>query len=107
MLGFPHRGEIWDTFCAKQRGVQVTVDKIERELKNAVRYNPSPLVGLDYPLDENLDSIAAFLGAVEEIRRCCVYAVHAIPPRVRAFTKMVEEYLLIMAEDQVEAGGRK
>ena len=93
MAGFPESGPTWDSFCEKQRGVLVTTDKIERALKNTVRYNPSRLVGVEYPLDETLDSIAALLGAVEEIKACTVYAVQIMPDRVRAFTKMVEQYL--------------
>lgn len=93
MAGFPQSGREWDTFCEKQRGVLVTADKIERELKNGVRYNPSRLVGVEYPLDETLDSIAALLEAVEEIKRCSVYAVQVIPSRVRIFTTMVGAYL--------------
>jgi len=91
--GFPELGPIWDTFCEKQRGVLVTADKIERELKNAVRYNPAILVGLEYPLEETLESITALLGAVEEIKQFSVFAVEALPSRVRAFTKMIEGYL--------------
>ena len=93
MLGFPQSGSSWDAFCEKQRGVQVTVDKIERELKGVVRYNSSRLVGVEYPLDETLDSIAALLGAVEDIKQCSVFAVQVIPSRVRAFTRMIEGYL--------------
>jgi hypothetical protein len=98
MLGYPESGTLWDTFCEKQRGVRATADKIERELKNAVRYNPSRLVGVEYPLDETLDSIAALLGAVEEIRYCSVFAVHLMPSKVRAFTKIIEEYLRVMGK---------
>jgi len=98
VLGFPESGPLWDTFCEKQRGVLVTADKIERELKNAVRYDPSRLVGVEYRLDETLDSIAALLGTVEEIKHCSVFAVQVIPSRVRAFTKMIEEYLGAMGE---------
>ena len=92
MAGFPESGSSWDTFCEKQRGVLVTADKIERELKSTVRYNPSQLVGVEYPLDETLDSIAALLEAVEEIKHCSVFAVQVIPSLVRAFTKMIAEY---------------
>jgi hypothetical protein len=92
VAGYPESGPSWDTFCEKQRGVLVTADKIERELKGAVRYNPSQLVGVEYPLDETLDSIAALLGAVEEIKHCSVFAVQVIPSRVRAFTKMIVKY---------------
>ena len=114
LLGFPESGPSWDTFCEKQRGVLATADKIERELKNAVRYNPTGLVGVEFPLDETLDSIAALLGAVEEVKRRTMVAVQVIPSRVRAFTGMIEKHLhaaplaqLIgwlpeSAEDQVE-----
>lgn len=91
--GYPQSGPIWETFCDKQRGVLVTADKIERELKNAIRYNPSGLMGVEYPLDETFDSIAELLEEVEEIKHCTVYAVHLIPPKVRTFTKMIDGYL--------------
>lgn len=93
MAGFPESGPSWDTFSEKQRGVLVTAEKVERALKNAVRYNPSRLVGVEYPLDEALDSVAALLEAVEEIKHCSVFAVQVLPSRVRALTKMIEEYL--------------
>ncbi len=71
----------------------MTADKIERELKNAVRYNPSALVGVDYPLEETLDMVTALLGEVEEIKHCCVFAVQVMPSKVRAFTKLIGQYL--------------
>lgn len=98
MEGFPGSGPSWDTFCEKQRGVQVTADKIERELKNAVRYNPSGLMGVDFPLDETLDSIGALLGAVEEIKHCSVFDVQVVPSKVRTYTKMIEGYLGAMGK---------
>jgi hypothetical protein len=93
MLGFPEAGPSWDTFCEKRRGVQMIADKIEHELKNAVRYNPSGLMGVEFPLDETLGLIAALLEEVEEIKGCSVFAVQLIPSRVRAFAKMIEGYL--------------
>ena len=98
LLGYPESGPSWETFCEKQRGVLVTADKIERELKNAVRYNPYGLVGMEYPLDEALDSISALLGEVEEIKHCSVFAVHVIPSKVRAFTRMIVDYLHAMGK---------
>lgn len=91
--GFPEAGPNWEAFREKQRGVLTTADKLERELKNAVRYNPTRLVGVDYPIGETLDSIAGLLGAVEDIKQSAVFAVHEIPPKVRSFTRLIEGYL--------------
>ena len=91
--GFPEAGPNWDAFREKQRGVLTTADKIGRELKSAVRYNPTRLVGVDYPIAETLDSIADLLGAVEEIKQSAVFAVQELPPKVRGFTRMIEGYL--------------
>jgi len=95
VLGRPESGPVWDTFCEKRRGVLVTADKIERELKNAVRYNRSGLIGLEYPLNDTFDSIAILLGALEEIKHCTVHAVQVIPSKVRTFTKMIDDYLQV------------
>jgi hypothetical protein len=91
--GFPGSGAAWDSFCEKQRGVLTTTDKIERELKNLVRFNPTPLVGVEYPITETLDSITDLLGTVETIKQAAAFAVHEVPPLVRSFTKMVERHL--------------
>jgi hypothetical protein len=91
--GFPGAGPTWDLFCEKQRGVLTTTDKIERELKNYVRFNPTRLVGVEYPISETLDSITDLLGTVETIKHVAAFAVHELPPLVRSFTKMVERCL--------------
>jgi hypothetical protein len=91
--GFPESGPTWDLFREKQRGVLTTTDKIERELKNFVRFNPTGLVGVEYPITETLDSITDLLAAVETIKQVAVFAVHDLPRLVRNFTKMVERYL--------------
>jgi hypothetical protein len=91
--GFPRAGPTWDSFRERQRGVLTTTDKIERELKNFVRFNPTRLVGVEYPITESLDSITALLGAVETIKQAAAFAVQELPPLVRSFTKMVERCL--------------
>lgn len=88
--GFPRSGTTWDTFCEKQRGVLATAEKIDRELKGAVRYNPTTLAGIEYPLGATLDSIATLLGAIEEIKQAAVYAVQELPGKVRDFSRMVQ-----------------
>jgi hypothetical protein len=91
--GFPESGPTWDAFLEKQRGVLTTADKIERELKGLVRFNPTKLVGVNFPLDAALDAISALLAAVDEIKQCSQFAVHELPAKVRGFTKMVSNYL--------------
>jgi hypothetical protein len=97
MEGFPEAGPNWEAFQEKQRGVLTTADKVERELKNAVRYNPARLVGVDYPIAETLDSIAGLLEAVEDIKQSAVLAVQELPPKVRSFTRLIEGYLKTVA----------
>jgi hypothetical protein len=92
-LGFPNEGEAWTNFVVKQRGVLVTADKIEREVKDALRFNPSSLVGVDFPVEETLDSLSELLAAVEDIKMATAVAVHELPNKVRNFTRMVDAYL--------------
>ncbi len=94
MEGFPQEGPTWESFREKQRGVLETANKVERELKNAVKFNPERLVGVQFPLDATLDSITDLLKTVEDIKQCAVYSVHDLPPKVRSFSKTVEAYLL-------------
>jgi len=91
--GFPESGRTWDQFREKQRGVLATADKVERELKNFVRFNPTRLVGVEYPIAQSLDSITDLLGNAETIKQAAAYAVQELPPLVRNFTMMVEGYL--------------
>jgi hypothetical protein len=91
--GFPESGQTWDQFREKQRGVLATADKVERELKNFVRFNPTRLVGVEYPIAQSLDSITDLLGNAETIKQAAAFAVQELPPLVRNFTKMVEGYL--------------
>jgi len=91
--GFPQAGPAWESFVQKQRGVLVTAAKVERELKGAVTYDPGSLVGVDYPLEATLDAVGAQIEALEDIKHCAVYAVHELPAKVRAFTRLVENYL--------------
>ena len=93
MEGYPQVGPAWAAFLEKQRGVLTTSDKLERELKNAVRYDLGALVGLAYPLDEALDAVGALLTAVEAIKQVAVFAVHQLPTLVRNFTRLIEGYL--------------
>jgi hypothetical protein len=87
-------------FREKQRGVLTTADKIERELKNFVRFNPTRLVGVQYPITETLDSITDLLATVETIKQAAALAVDELPPLVRSFTKIVERYLQAGASER-------
>ncbi|HZO99552.1 MAG TPA: hypothetical protein VFD30_04595 [Terriglobia bacterium] len=91
--GFPESGPTWETFREKQRGVLLTCDKIEHELESAIRYNPASLVGMDFPLAATLDTITDLLAKVEDIKQAAVFQVHLLPDMVRAFTRLIEQYL--------------
>ncbi len=93
MEGFPEAGQTWDVFLEKQRGVLTTADKIERELKGLVRFNPATLVGVDYPIEAALDSITYLLAAIEDIKEAANFAVHELPHKVRNFNRTVGSYL--------------
>lgn len=89
--GFPGAGPTWDEFLSKQTGVLKTTAKIERELKNWVRFNPTELVGVNYPLEAALESIALLMKAVEEIKNSALYTVQELPGRVREFNRTIQD----------------
>ena len=91
--GFPESGPNWEAFLEKRDGVLKTAEKIERELKTAISFNPTALVGVEFPLDAALDAIGVQLSALEEIRHDAEYSVHELPTKVRTFTRMVQTYL--------------
>lgn len=82
-----------EMFLEKQRALMSTADKIERELKGAVRFNLKSLVGVEYPLDWTLDSITNLLAALEAIKQSAVHSADDLPPRVRQFSRMVDTYV--------------
>jgi hypothetical protein len=91
--GFPEEGPTWETFTRMRDGVIKTADKVERELKASLSFNPTAVAGIEYPLEAAMDAIGVQLSAVEDIKEAAEYAVHDLPAKVRAFTKMVESYL--------------
>jgi len=102
--GFPEAGTAWEDFVRKRLGVLATIEKLERELKNSIKYNPTTLVGVTYPLSERMDAIAVLIESLAEIRNSTIGAVHDLPARVRSFTQLVAMYLNIVG--QHESGKR-
>jgi hypothetical protein len=80
-------------FMERQRQLMVTAEKIERELKSAVRFNLSSLVGVDYPMEWAFDSISDLLSALQNIKQSAVDGTRDLPSRVRQFSHMVENYV--------------
>jgi hypothetical protein len=93
LQGFPNQGQVYAVFLDKQRGVLSTAEKIQRELKDAIRFNPQSLVGVEFPLQETIDNVGELMAAVEDIKLTAVNAVQHLPNKVRAFTRMVNGYL--------------
>lgn len=93
LQGFPNSGEAWTIFLEKQRGVLSTAEKIQRELKDVVRFNPQSLVGVEFPLQQTIENVSELMAAVEDIKLTAVHAVQNLPSKVRGFTRMVNGYL--------------
>ncbi|MFB3923423.1 MAG: hypothetical protein ACE145_17010 [Terriglobia bacterium] len=91
--GFPGRGATWETFLHMRDGVEKTAEKVERELKASLSFNPTSVAGIEYPLEAAMDAIGVQLSALEDIKQTAESAVHDLPVKVRAFTRMVETYL--------------
>ena len=96
--GFPEAGTSWEEFIRKRQGVLATIEKLERELKSSIKYNPTTLVGVAYPLGERLDAIGILIEALADIRNCTVSAVQDLPSKVRGFTQLVTMYLNILGQ---------
>lgn len=92
---YAQKRDAWaaDALLEKQRELLATVDKVERELKGAVRFNLTALVGVAFPLEWTLDAIAELLAGVEEIRESAVSGAEDLPPKVREFSRLVENYV--------------
>lgn len=86
-------GPALSDFLQKQREVMRTADKIERELAGEIRFNPARLIGIEYPLDEEIDSITDLLAGLEEIKECAVNSVDQLPGKTRTFAKLLENHL--------------
>jgi hypothetical protein len=96
--GFPEAGQTWEEFVRMRHGVLATIEKLERELKGSIKYNPARLVGVAYPLSDALDSLAMLIEAVEDIRASTVGAVHELPAKVRAFTQLTLVFLGVLGQ---------
>jgi hypothetical protein len=79
-----------DLTVDKPHEILRTAEKLERQLKSAVRYNPNSLVGVDYPLESILDSIAELLEAIAEIKAAALAADRDLPAKAKHFRSMIE-----------------
>ena len=100
--GFPEAGASWEEFIRKRQGVLATLEKLERELKSSIKYNPTTLVGVAYPLAERLDAIAILIEALADIRNATITAVQDLPSKVRGFTQLITMYLNILGQQGSE-----
>jgi hypothetical protein len=81
-------------FLEKQREIIRTADKIGRELAGEIRFNPARLIGIEYPLEQEIDSISNLLTGLEDIKDSVVNAVDDLPTKARVFAKLLENHLL-------------
>jgi len=83
----------------KSHEILRTVEKLDRELKSAIRYNPRSLVGVDYPLEAILESVAELLAALDEIKSCALAADRDLPDKVKHLTRMIDNTFGPMAAE--------
>ncbi|MGH9454793.1 MAG: hypothetical protein ACRD2O_12575 [Terriglobia bacterium] len=80
-------------FMGKQREVVSTVNKIERELSTEVRFNPAPLIGIDYPIAEALESVSSLVTQLEDIRSCLGQDGSQLPEKVGDFKRKLADFV--------------
>ena len=80
-------------FMEKQREVVSTVNKIERELSTEVRFNPEPLIGIDYPIAEALESVSSLVTQLEDIRSCLGQDGSQLPEKVGEFKRKLADFV--------------
>jgi hypothetical protein len=87
-------GPALNNFLEKQREVMRTADKIGRELAGEIRFNPARLIGIEYPLEDEIDSISDLLAGLEDIKDSAVNSVEELPVKTRLFAKRLENHLV-------------
>ncbi|HUY14826.1 MAG TPA: hypothetical protein VMX16_14530 [Terriglobia bacterium] len=80
-------------FMEKHREVVSTVNKIERALSTEVRFNPAPLIGIDYPIDDALECVSGLVNQLEEIRCCAGQDVSRLPEKVGDFKRKLADFV--------------
>jgi hypothetical protein len=80
-------------FLNKQRQVVSTADKIQRELASEIRFNPTRLMGIAYPFEDELESVTGLLTGLEDIKQAALHAVDELPAKTRHFARLVENHL--------------
>jgi hypothetical protein len=83
-----------NNFLEKQREIMRTADKIGRELAGEIRFNPARLIGIEYPLEEEINSISDLLAGLEDIKDSAVNSVEQLPVKTRLFAKRLENHLV-------------
>jgi len=69
-----------------------TVDKIQRELLDTVRFDPLRLVGVGGPISATLDAVGDLLVALDEIRQHATTDVNSLPSAVRSLHGLLKDF---------------
>ena len=85
-------------FLNKQQELLITADKLQRELAGEIRYNPTRLMGIDYPLDEELDTISGLMAGIEEIKQSAVHSVDELPVKTEILAKTLQGRVFRVAQ---------
>lgn len=81
-------------FLSKQQELLITAEKMQRELAAEIRYNPARLMGIDYPIAEELEAISGMMAGLEEIKVSAVDSVDELPARTEMLSRVLQGRLL-------------
>lgn len=86
-------GPALNDFLEKQRQVLITAGKLERQLTEEIRFNPSSLMNIEYPLEDEFDSIGSLLAGLEEIKNAAVHSIGELPGKMQIFVRLLQSHL--------------
>jgi len=75
-----------------QRALMATVDKIQRELLETVRFDPLRLIGVGGPISATLDAVGDLVVALDEIRQDATRDVNSLPSAVRSLRGLLKDF---------------
>ncbi|HEV2501015.1 MAG TPA: hypothetical protein VGY31_15710 [Terriglobia bacterium] len=84
-------------FLNTQRELLTTADKLQRELAGEISYNPARLMDMEYPFDEELETISGLMAGVEEIKHSAVDSIDELPAKTELLSRSLRGHLTVVS----------